>query len=363
MATLADMCPFPNSIKQTLTLPSCSLLRIASHTTQMSLTLGSPPIPQYLSVLIRLASRQTYMSIVSHCHMVPRSTKNSNLIIALACIDQNQFCNPNNGACTALASVTATSKNIRDIGLNDVQATTAGRHFAALSFMTMTGVTQGRGAASLRAQESVYELTSPALPDNQWMIELDSWFATALATLQNLVVQFAAGPPSLVNNGQGYVNHVNATDKAGLSACRNQKVRGQSMFQSFSVVGVAFIIAVTLLLSIVNFVLPYAVMLARKVFTKGKWKDEQWRLYDKLQMQRMVFEARGEGTWKGKDDAVPVAGLADKFVMMDNEGNRGHAMPTEEGAVGQGAPEEYGLMGPEWKPVVRASVDEISYRR
>ena len=216
--------------------------------------------------------------------------------------------------------------------------------------MTITGVVQGRSAASLRAQESVFQLQSAALPDDQWTIELDSWFATGLATLQNLVVQFAAGPPELDVDGPGQVNKVNATDRLGMFACRNQKVRGQSLFQSFSVVGVAFIVVVAGLLSILNLVLPYTMTLVRKVFTKGKWKGEQWRLYDKLQLLRMVFEARGDGTWKGEDDAVPVTRMGEKFVLFDKRKDGGHATPREE-VVEHGAPEEYGLMNPEWKPV------------
>jgi hypothetical protein len=53
----------------------------------------------------------------------------------------------------------------------------------------------GRGSGALKAQSTVFTLTQVAqLPDNQWQIELDGWFAISLASLQQYLYEKAVGP-------------------------------------------------------------------------------------------------------------------------------------------------------------------------
>ena len=198
------------------------------------------------------------------------------------------------------------------------------------------------------------------LPDDQWITELNYWFDTGLAILQDQTVQFAAGPPNLPEGS--FVNKVNSTDGPNfMSMCRNQKVRGQSMYQSFSVLGLACIVVITVLLTLLNLLLPSVMSVVRKVFPKGRWKDEQWRAYEKLQMQRMVFESRNLGTWSAEDGAVPVTtGMGEKFSMVSNKSHVGHSMPAE-GAVSLGTMEERGLMAGEYKPVATATIGEAMF--
>lgn len=127
----------------------------------------------------------------------------SNLYVGvLGCMDQAQFCNPNNGMCTALAAPSALPNNSLHIGLTPVQYESVTRLFWPIARQGhFEAPVQVGGAAALKASESLAMATEQfGLPDNQWEIEVRGWFETLLAHMQQGVLEFATGPANLEPN-------------------------------------------------------------------------------------------------------------------------------------------------------------------
>lgn len=230
----------------------------------------------------------------------------------MACIDQHQFCNPNNNRCTNFTSPSTVSDEVQSIGLNSVQSWIATRFVYQIYYSTLYSTIAGRGVSALRAQEHVQDLESDPLPDDQWMIEVKSWFDTGLARLQNYMVEYAAGPQNLIEGA--YVLKLNHSDAQSL--CRNQKVRSTgSNTINFSVLGLALVLIICSSLIITNLALETIVGFIQRKYKTGTYRRLQWIIDEKLQLQRMAFEEAGMGTWSGGDAAVPVTRLGEKFGL------------------------------------------------
>jgi len=107
----------------------------------------------------------------------------------LACIDQHQFCNPNNQKCGKLDSYSTAVRSaqqhldfnpfqynvVSTMSLHLVGTTISGSRSISLHrekrLVTSSGIAD-RGSAALRAQEKVSLLSSPSLPKDQWKIEV-----------------------------------------------------------------------------------------------------------------------------------------------------------------------------------------------
>ena len=229
----------------------------------------------------------------------------------MGCIDQHQFCNPSNGECTPLTAYSLVSTASYKIGLSAVQQYTANRLSDSLMFVNVYQSVNGRGSSALLAADGVYQLTQGPLPDNQWMIEVNNWFAVGMAKLQQLVVQYAAGPSVLLEGA--YLQR--PTDAIGEAMCFSQKVRSPAGTISFSIVGVVIILVVGFILIVMNLCLSTFVGLLQNKFDMlgGDYKRLRWVLDDKLQLQRMAYEEVGMGVWKGGASAVPVTRMGDRF--------------------------------------------------
>ena len=162
---------------------------------------------------------------------------------------------------------------------------------------------ESRGASALRASETVYGGIQVAqLPDTQWMTDVSDWFAVSMAKLQQKTVQHATGP-AYVPSGWALVKPRN---KAEQNLCNNQKVRSQSGTTSFSVVGLAIILAVGGLLILAHLFLDILMEYIRRKWQWNEYKSLQWTLDGKFQLQRLAFEEAGQGTWSGGTSFVPV---------------------------------------------------------
>ncbi|KAI9868264.1 MAG: hypothetical protein M1830_005684 [Pleopsidium flavum] len=250
----------------------------------------------------------------------------------LACIDQHQFCNPNNQKCTDLQSYYTAVKRTASIEFNAVQSMITSRLsidfiWETISLSKVASVPHpikkfrpltrlgkgigGRGAAALRAQESVSGIVSAQLPNNQWMIEVESWFATGLAKLQQLVVQYAAGPPNVVEGA--YISK--PTDPISQMMCNNQQVRSTSNAINFSTLGIVIILVIGGLLIITSLVLDTLVGFIQRKWNMRDYQRVQWALDEKLQLQRLAYEEAGMGTWSGGTSFVPVTKFGETFGM------------------------------------------------
>lgn len=250
----------------------------------------------------------------------------------LACIDQHQFCNPNNQKCTDLQSYYTAVKSTPAIGFNPVQSIMTSRlsldflletisysRFAPVSYLIeklrpLTKIRKGiggRGPAALRAQELVSGIQSGPLPNNQWMIEVDSWFATGLARLQQSVVQYATGPPNVIEGA--YISK--PTEPISQMMCDNQQIRSTSNAMNFSTLGIVIILIVGGLLISTSLVLDSLVGFIQRKRNMRDYQRVQWALDEKLQLQRLAYEEAGMGTWSGGTAVVPVTRFGETFGM------------------------------------------------
>ncbi|KAI9832552.1 MAG: hypothetical protein M1819_004342 [Sarea resinae] len=256
----------------------------------------------------------------------------------MGCSDQHQYCNPTTGACTALTSSQLAVNELPSLGLNYEQHFTGTRIGLILGSINTYFAVNGRGAAALRARDSVYESTQGPLPDNQWTVEASSWFAVGLAKLQRATVDYATGPATTQTG-----SYVQAPlDPVSTAQCRAQKVRQSTSHVSFSVLGVAIILVVGSLIILVSLALePLVGAVERHLRLPRGRKPHRflsWVLDDKLQLQRLAYEEAGMGVWHGATDAVPVTAHGDRFGLPDGVDPRHPRLRTglDESLVGRG---------------------------
>ena len=223
-------------------------------------------------------------------------------INVLGCTDQHQFCNPATGRCTELTAWNLVDKAIYTIGLNEVQLNTAVRLGLYMEAIDTYFSVNSRGANALRASETVHSNVQVALPDDQWITEVSSWFAVSLAKLQQKTVQYATGP-SYASDGLQLIGPLN---KDEVNMCKNQIIRSQGGTISFSVLGISIILIVGGILIVASLVVDTLVGFIRRTVKWKEHKSLQWILDEKLQLQRLAYEEAGQGRWSGCAGSVPV---------------------------------------------------------
>ena len=229
----------------------------------------------------------------------------------MACADQHQFCNPNNDRCTDLTSYSTAIDLAITIGFNAVQLSIVDLLAFQLYESSLDDTLARRGGSALRAQEMLHDIISDPLPDDQWMIEVDSWFNTGLVRLQKFVVGYAAGPRDVID--PAYI--LKPDDSLSKSMCRNQKVHSTGGTINFSVLGLALVVIICSILILTNLVLETIVGFIQRRYKTGSYRRLQWIVDGKLQLQRMAFEAAGMGTWSGGATPVPITRLGEKFGL------------------------------------------------
>ena len=221
---------------------------------------------------------------------------------ALACTDQYQICNPVKGKCTPLTGFNLIKASLYDFPMNSAQLVTVLRLWDNLQYIGTYNSAASRGAAALRASETVFQTDNVGLPDDQWHIEMSNWFAISLAKLQQLTVDYAAGYSDLPD----HVSVIPPEYKEQETMCANQIIRSATGTISFSILGVAIILVLGSILIFISLVIDTLVGFLRRKLRWKSHKSLQWILDEKLQLQRMAFEGAGHGAWEGGAAAVPM---------------------------------------------------------
>ncbi|KAI9741904.1 MAG: hypothetical protein M1834_000293 [Cirrosporium novae-zelandiae] len=231
-------------------------------------------------------------------------------VSVLGCVDQHQYCNPNNGNCGPLAGYNpAWQAAVKTIGISTVQQGITDRVALQSAYLNTYHTVNGRDGAALRATETLNGLDQGPLPINQWQIEVSSWFNAAMARLQQGIVEYAAGP---TNIEEGLIT-LHPSDDVSKGMCYSQKVRSANGTTSFSALGVAIILIVGTLIVFTNLVLDTVVGFLQRYLHKGEHRRLNWILDEKFQLQRMAFEEVSMGDWEGATAVVPVTKKGDKF--------------------------------------------------
>lgn len=258
-------------------------------------------------------------------------------IDAMGCVDQHQICNPSprnssEQVCTPLTALkgveeaiiaNSTIKGDSYLSMNSYQLSTAIRVFEAVEGWAMFDVVNARGSAALKANDVLVGLSSPGLPDDQWVVETSTWFAQTLAAVQSAIVQYATGPGTT----EGEV--VAPSNKYDATGCKNQLVDSSGAYQNFSMLGIAIVVGVSGLIVLVSFILR---PLTNLLFYRGnsrRWHRLLWIMEDKLQLQRLAYQGGGHRQgWEDVHETVPVFEKGQLFVDITAIDDRMARSPT-----------------------------------
>lgn len=194
--------------------------------------------------------------------------------------------------------------------MNDRQIAVVGRIAPQQLKLSTYSSVNGRGSSALRASETVHELSQINLPNNQWMIEVSSWFAITVAKLQEIPIRWATGP---------YVPVGTKLDRASrpeeIQMCKSQMILSPGGTMSFSVLGIGVILIVGIFLMLLSLWLDSITGYVRWKFQYNDYKRLQWGLDGMFQLHRLAYEASGQGLWTGGADTVPVTQRGDLMGM------------------------------------------------
>jgi hypothetical protein len=236
----------------------------------------------------------------------------------LACTEQHQFCNPtllSNGTqrCTPLQSIDQVTLQDpeRNASLfdNEYQKAIAEIIFRATTTSSWEFVARALDPPLL-ANSLVHNGISSPLPNNQWILEAENWFAIMMANIQQLVADTATSAPGI---DPQYALNI-ADQNVGMHQyCGNQIIR-QDNFSNFSVLGISVIFVVGSIVICVSLVLENVVSYLQIRFQRGLYHQVRWQLDSTLQLQRKAFEGADMGTWSGGAGEVPVTAKGEKLA-------------------------------------------------
>jgi len=173
----------------------------------------------------------------------------------------------------------------------------------------------GRGASALRTTESVFQSASQfnvaKIPNDRWHTELGGWFDISLVLLQQAMVEKAAGPANIVNQG-GTIISPGPSDSIGQKLCKSQMIRNVSGYQNFSTLGVALILIIGTTLVILGWTIDIVVGFFQRNLFRRNLARLSWVSDGYLQLQRMAYEGAGYTDWRYCADYVPVSGDLDR---------------------------------------------------
>jgi hypothetical protein len=241
----------------------------------------------------------------------------------LACADQYQFCNPNTGGCFPLAGLNSATTQVQDLGLNEFQNQTATLiiDYAAVDF-TLDLLVLALGADALLASSQLVGTgISAALPNNQWQLEVASWFATSLAVLQQYFVEYATGPSPdhLIDNTSPNLTTMGDPGSPVTRAIwNNQKIKSNGDYENFSVLGLCCILGIGGIIILASLLLECLLGTVHERMKRGREGRTRWMADSNFQVQRMMFEGRGYEKWKGHMDTIPVYSGED-WELVTNE--------------------------------------------
>ena len=164
------------------------------------------------------------------------------------------------------------------LDLTSKQTGTAERIFQGLTRSALAQTIYSLGSQGLLASSTIQIiLPSPALPKDQWKLEVRNWFGTSLTALQLLIIQDVTGYSNPDFNR--YVTTHSARDEW---MCDNQVVH-RSDFASFSVLGLCIILVVGSFIIFLSESLYHIFPLVRSK-SKEKQNRQEWRMFDILEL-------------------------------------------------------------------------------
>lgn len=312
-----------------------SLSRTDADTTLVFLSLNA----SYLSPVHDPWFEATTLTVLPDLGLLPGATgpsKDTSLynrnapVNVVGCTEQHQFRNPNTGFTTRLGGQELfEAEEQAQLGFNENQQALYNRSFWIGSSLILMDVVAALGGNLLLASEYLtYESQSVSLPENQWQLEFNHYFGVGLDAMQIWAQQYVTGLPDTGLNK--YV--VPASDDFGKDMCHNQITR-RADYRSFSVLGLCIVLIAGVLFLILNLSIGPIVKHLQNRSLEGRYRNAEWQANDFLQLQRMAYEHKDIGTWKGQNDIVPRTHPDETFTIPDStgwkEGSLGRTKSTQ----------------------------------
>ena len=228
----------------------------------------------------------------------------------LGCASQNQFCNPITGDCTALSGqLTLTLAEVEKL-FNPRQTYVVRRigdagRVGSLLLLASEHLGSGFMVASSLFQNTIGD----ALPDNQWVVELNHWMRIGYTYLQISMTWWVAGDG--VAQQDQYKVAPTSPDETWM--CSNQIVQ-RNDHSSFSILGIVLILVIGALIIFGQLLLNRVLNFHRQRVHGSNVETPPWNAANILQVQRVAFEGQGVNVWtSGPYDMVPVTAPGQKF--------------------------------------------------
>ncbi|KAF2143116.1 uncharacterized protein K452DRAFT_317357 [Aplosporella prunicola CBS 121167] len=152
-----------------------------------------------------------------------------------------------------------------------------------------------------------------ALPSNQWQLEMQYWFASILASVQQAFVRAATGSPS--RDLDQYLHPPKSPE--GREMCKNQKIRSKA-YASFNMFGLIFVVTFGAVITLISYSIePIMECLYRRSKHRDGYAYLEWVSNSTLQTQRMAHQSVGAGTWSKATDMVPLTEAGNKLATLD----------------------------------------------
>jgi hypothetical protein len=230
----------------------------------------------------------------------------------VACAEQWQICNVRTGNCTSLSDIATIGQQLHSSALGMDYYGRQGMVGQRFMFMTLAEVIPELGSGTLLAQQYNTWGWSTPVPDNQWILEFQNWFAIRLTQIQRNVIDYVVGP-----DNPRYQKYITQPSANATWMCNNQIVQ-RSGYTSFSILGMAIIIILGGLIILTNLAIDSVLGFVRNRHSACMSESSEWKLTSLLQLQRIAFEGRKKGTWSQLTSMVPVTEKGEKFSLDDD---------------------------------------------
>ncbi|KAL9621084.1 MAG: hypothetical protein Q9160_004469 [Pyrenula sp. 1 TL-2023] len=167
------------------------------------------------------------------------------------------------------------------------------------------------GARILKALDNLNNDLQGPLPPDQWQQEVISWESIALAHDQRMIVEAVTGPSDV--SAQRFVQR-NVTGVGDF--CIDQKIKSTA-YACFSVLGLAITLTVGGLVIVVSSSIESVCSFFERRRKKHTYHRLEWVTNETLQLQRMVHEELGLGTWSQAAEDIPVTEKDEKLGVLD----------------------------------------------
>ncbi|KAF2142170.1 uncharacterized protein K452DRAFT_270946 [Aplosporella prunicola CBS 121167] len=238
----------------------------------------------------------------------------------LACANQHQWCITKDH-CTALLSFDDAIQSVGDL-IGSSNELYNRLYWAIAAFIqstpTVENIVRSLRTQALTARASLTNGVQGPLADNQWQLEVESWFNTVLATIQGMYVDVATGPSN--KDVLPYLNRPGSKEQHYF--CNNQKIRSTA-YTNFSLFGLTLILALGTIIIIISTFLEPIVSFILRCRRADTYAHLEWGANETLQLQRLAHEGVGLGRWKRCEEAVPVTERGDVLGVLDLE-EKGH---------------------------------------